>query len=705
MKFADVQVIRSSCRMCHGVCQVLVHMEGDKVIKVTGDPESPTSKGYICPKGIASPELLYHPERLTYPLKRVDKRGENKWARISWEEAINEIVEKLDVVRKEYGPEYFAMMQGTGRPYTLFNGRFANAFGTPNFVSPGHICFFPRVSASGISMGGLPISDIYGFGGETPKCLIIWGCNIAHTGAADGMCGNMLQRSVAKAEKVIVIDPRRTNLARFGQWLTPRPGTDGALALAMIHVIVTEDLIDHEFVDNYTCGYGQLVEHIKQYTPEWAEGITEIDADDIREVARTYATTKPASIQWGNGVDMNKSAFHTARAILILRAITGNLDRPGGDVLWNIPENLNCVSPLENPAVLGMEFLPPEQNAKALDGRKFRFVPFIHPPTFWKSVLNADPYRVKALWIMGSNPLVTQSHTEDIEKALPLIDFIVVSDFFLTPTAQMADIVLPAATWLEQNDIAYFHKLWCILSRKKVAQVGEARDDREVILEVAHRLGLNQAFPWKTFNGFLDWILEGTGITFDQFCEESIHIGKMSYYKYRDGGFHTPSGKFEIFSNILAQMGDVSPLPIYREPSNTSVTLSHLVKDYPLTLTSGKVREFFHSEGRHLESLRKLNPNPLVEIHPETAVNLGIIEGDWVWIETPKAKIRMQVALFDGLKPNVVAAQHGWWFPEKDHAEKSWRESNINFLYGDTEYDPETGSESLRSSICRVQKC
>jgi anaerobic selenocysteine-containing dehydrogenase len=701
----DVHVIRSSCRMCHGVCQVLVHMEGDKVIKVTGDPDSPTSRGYICPKGMASPELLYHPERLTKPMKRKGARGENKWTQISWEEAINEIVQKLDNVREKYGPEYFAMMQGTGRPYTLFNGRFANAFGTPNYVSPGHICFFPRVSASGVTMGGLPISDIYGFGGKTPKCQIIWGCNIADTGAADGMCGNMLQRSVAKAEKVIVIDPRRTNLARFGRWLAIRPGTDGALALAMIHVIVKEDLIDHEFVKDYTFGYESLVEHIKQFSPEWAESITGIDADEIRDVAKTYAMTKPASIQWGNGVDMNNCALHTARAILILRAITGNLDRPGGDVLWVTPENLNSVSPLENPAVLGMEFLTSEQNAKRLDGRKYRFVPFIHPPTFWKSVLNAEPYRIKALWVMGSNPLVTQSHTEDIEKALTLIDFIVVSDFFLTPTAQYADIVLPSATWLEQNDIAYFHKLWCILSRKKAIQIGKARDDREVVLEVAHRLGLDHAFPWKTFDDFLDWILEGTGSTFEQFCEESIRIGKMRYSKYCDRGFHTPSGKFEIFSNILAQMGDVSPLPIYREPSNTPVTLADLAGDYPLILTSAKVREFFHSEGRNLASLRRSNPEPLVEIHPETAANLGVKEGDWVWIETPKAKIRMQAALFDGLKPNVIVAQHGWWFPEKNHSEKSWRESNINFLYGDTEYDPETGSESLRSSICRVKRC
>ena len=705
MKSNDVRIIRSSCRMCHGVCQVLVYMSGDKVVKVTGDPKSPTSRGYICPKGLASPELLYHPERLTYPLKRAGERGENKWRQISWAEAINEIVQKLADVRKNYGPEYFAMMQRTGRPYTLFNGRFANAFGTPNFVSPGHICFFSRVSASGITMGGLPISDIYGFGGLTPKCYIIWGCNIAETGAADGMCGNMLQRSVAQAEKVIVIDPRRINLAKRGRWLAIRPGTDGALALAMIQVIVTEDLIDHDFVNNYTYGYEQLAEHIKQYTPEWAQGITGIEAAEIRDAARTYALTKPASIQWGNGLDMNHNAFQTARAILILRAITGNLDCPGGDVLWVTPENLNCVSPLENPAVLGREFLTPEQNAKALDGRRFRFVPFVHPPTFWKSVLNAEPYRVKALWVMGSNPLVTHSHTEDIEKALTLIDFIVVSDFFLTPTAQYADLVLPSATWLEQNDIAYFHKLWCILARKKVTQIGEVRDDREVILEVARRLGLSRAFPWKTYGEFLDWILENTGITFERFCEESIRTGKMRYYKYREAGFHTPSGKFEIFSTVLAQMGEVSPLPIYREASATPLALAGLDKGYPLILTSGKVREFFHSEGRSLKSLRRANPDPLVQIHPQAAETLGIKDGDWVWIKTPKAKIRMRAALFDGLKPDVISAQPGWWFPEKDQAEKSWRESNINFLFGDTDYDPETGSESLRSSICRVEKC
>jgi len=205
------------------------------VVKVTGDPASPTSLGYLCPKGKAAPELLYHPNRLTYPLRRVGERGENRWRRISWEEALSEMVEKLTLIKQESGAEFVAIEQGTGRPHTEWTGRFGNAFGTPNFVGPAHICFLPRVIASGLTLGRLPVSDIYGFGGNKPACILIWGCNITHSGAADGMCGGMLQRALRKAHKVIVVDPRRIGPAETANhWLQLRPGTDGALALAMI---------------------------------------------------------------------------------------------------------------------------------------------------------------------------------------------------------------------------------------------------------------------------------------------------------------------------------------------------------------------------------------------------------------------------------------------------------------------------------------
>lgn len=250
----NTRIIKSACRMCHGVCQVLVHMEGERVVKITGDPESPTSRGYICRKGAASVELLYHPDRVLQPLRRAGKRGENKWTPISWDEALDEMAERLLKIKRESGPQYFAMMHGTGRPYENLGARFANAFGTPNFTGVGHICFWPRVYANIFTQGmsELPVCDVYGQGGVAPQCAVIWGCNITGPkghNSSDGMCEALLQKAIKNAQKVIVVDPRRISPAENADhWLQLRPGTDGALALAMIHVIIVEDLIEQEFV-------------------------------------------------------------------------------------------------------------------------------------------------------------------------------------------------------------------------------------------------------------------------------------------------------------------------------------------------------------------------------------------------------------------------------------------------------------------------
>ncbi len=693
--------------MCHGVCQVLVHLEGDRVVKVTGDPDSPTSRGYLCPKGAASPQLLYHPERITHPLRRTGKRGENKWQRVSWDEALDEMAERLSVIKKESGSEYFAMMQGTGRPYTGFTTRFANAFGTPNFVGGSHICYLPRVVASFFTLGQLPICDVYGFGGELPACVMVWGCDVTYAGASDGMCGGMVQRAIKIAHKVIVVDPRRIGPAENADhWLQVRPGTDGALALAMINLIITEDLIDRDFVDNHTTGFDALVEHVGRFTPEWAEGITRVSADDIRSAARSYATTKPACIQWGMGLDASSCNFQTARSLLILRALTGNIDRPGGDALWVPPQRVRQKSPFLSSFmindILGGRFLPPVKAGRKIDEGKYPVNPIVHPPSFWRSVITGEPYRIRAFWIVGSNPLLTMTHSLEVEKALKMMEFVVASDFFLTPTTQLADLVLPAATWLEQEDVVNLHKIWCVLARKKLAQIGETRDDREVIIQLAKRLGLSEAFPWTDLRAYNEWILEETGMSFDEFCTKGIIRGEMRYYKYKTDGFSTPSGKFEIYSSLLSSIG-VAPLPVYREPPVTPVTAPDVAKDYPLILAnSGKVREFFLSEGRQIDSLRRANPDPLVEVHPDTADRLNIGEGDWVWIQTPDARVKMRAKLFDGIARDVVAAQFGWWFPEKEPPEYGWKESSLNLLYGDTEYDPDTGSESFHSVLCKV---
>ncbi len=690
------RTVRTSCRGCHGVCQVLVHMEGDRIVRVAGDPDSPTSRGYLCPKGAAAPEILYHKDRLTHPLRRAGKRGENRWERVSWDEAISEMVDRLDRVRRESGTEYFAMAQGTGRPYTGFNNHFAQAFGTPNFLSPGHNCFLPRVILSTITAGGLPIADIYGFGGEMPACVMNWGCNHTEAGAADGMCGAMFKRAFMQAGKKIVVDPRRIGLAeKADYWLQLKPGSECALALAMMNVIIGEDLYDHEFVENYGFGFDRLAGHVRSFTPEWADPITRIPASMIGDAARAFATTKPACIQWGNGIDTSTNAFQTGRALLILMGLTGNIDVPGGNVFWVPPEGIRPGLHKLGKGSGGV--MSDEKKAAVIGGRRFPFTPDCHVPTFWKSMITGEPYRVRAIWIVGSNPLLTATQGVTIERALrDYMEYTVISDLFMTPTTQLADLVLPAAHWLEQDDIVFMHEVWCAMTRKKLAQVGEARDDREVILEVAHRLGLKDAFPWPDLHAYLDWVCEGTGMTFEEFKEKDIAVGEMRYRKYREHGFATPSGKFEFYSTIMEHAGR-PPLPVYVEPPMSPTP------DYPLILMTGtKGLYYFHSELHQIDSLRRRHPDPLVQINPETAAGLGISEGDWVWVESPHAKVRLKVKLFDGIASDVVNAEHAWWHPEAHPPDYGWKESSANLLFGDDLFDPDTGAEPLKCYVCRV---
>ncbi|MCB2184807.1 MAG: molybdopterin-dependent oxidoreductase [Deltaproteobacteria bacterium] len=700
------QVVRSACRGCHGVCQVLVHLREGRVVRVTGDPASPTSRGYLCPKGAAAPELLYHPDRLTRPLRRVGQRGEGRWRPVTWAEALGEMAERFGGIKDESGAEFLAIMQGTGRPYSEFTLRFANAFGTPNFVSPGHLCYLPRVIASQITLGGLPVADIYGQGGQMPRTVLLWGCNITATGAADGMCGNLLARALQQAERVMVVDPRRigpTEKAR--PWLALRPGSDLALALAMLHVIITEDLFDHDFVTRHCHGFAELAAHVAPCTPAWAAGPTWLDPADIRAAARALATERPACLQWGNGVDTQPHSFQAARALLLLLALTGNLDVPGGNVLWVPPAGVRPKSPLIDHSVAGDQFLPPEQKARMIGAGDFPFAPGAHPPTFWQAVATGDPYRVRGLWVVGSNPLSTATQGELAARGLrDYLEFTVVSDFFLTPTAELADLVLPAATWLEQDDVVSLHKVWCVLARRQVAQVGEVRDDRDVILDLAHHLGLHEAFPWPDRQNYLAWLLEPGGWSFAEFCELGIVQGEMRYRKYEEAGFPTPTGKFELFSTIMAHAG-ASPLPVFRGLPGPPEAGAAGQGEYPLILVSGcKQLHFFHSEGRQLASLRKAHPEPRLDLHPATAAGLGLAAGDWARVETPHGRAWFRVRLSEGLDPRVVHAEHAWWFPERPGPGHGWRESNVNLLFGQGPYDPETGAEPLKCYWCRVRK-
>jgi len=701
------KVVKSTCRMCHGVCGVLVHIQNGSVVEITGDPDCPTSCGYICPKGRASVELLYHPDRLKFPLKRMGVKGENLWQRISWDEALDTIAGRLLKIKHEFGAESVVTIIGTGRPLLPLYQRFSNCWGTPNHLSIINNCYVPRIMAARMTSGRFHVCDYYGFGGVYPKCVLNWGCNIAGSGAADGMCGYQVTQTVKNGAKLIVVDPRKTGLAaQADHWLQIRPGTDDALALGMLHVIIKEKLYDKDFVNRWTIGFDELAERVEEYPPEKVSEITWIPAEAIRAAARLYATTKPACIQWGNAIDQNINTLQTARAIHCLSAITGNLDVPGGDIFLVPPADIKTHTVHGNQSLPLHERITPEIKSKMIGRGKYKVLDnsVIHPRHLLDAIMSGQPYPIKALFVMGSNTLLNQTDPVRTAQAFRKVDFTVVTELFMTPTAQMADILLPASSWLENDEVADLHMGWCVLIRQKVAEIGECRDDKQILFDLARRLGMSDDFPWKDVREFCDWTLEGAGLTFEEFKNLGILTGKMRYRKYEQEGFATPSGKVELRCSTLESMG-YDPLPYYVEPPESPYSTPDLFKDFPLIITTGsRIQGYFCSEGRQIPSLRHLNPDPVMEIHPDTAGSLGIESGDWVWIESLRGRIKQRAKLTDGIHPGVIHAQHGWWFPEKEPPEYGFTESNVNVLAADMPCDPHTGSESLRAFLCKVYK-
>jgi anaerobic selenocysteine-containing dehydrogenase len=690
-------VVKSHCRMCHGGCGVLVYVKKGRVEKIGGDPDCPINHGTLCSKGIAAPQLVYHQDRLTHPVRRIGPKASGKWERISWDEALDAIAERILHYKDKNGAESIVLGYGTGRENEAVIYRFANLLGTPNVLTAGHFCYGPRIATGIITCGSNPIVDYE----NNPKCIMVWGNNLVISNP-DCYKGEPFSQCINRGAKIIAVDPRLTRIAaRADVWLQLRPGTDTALALGMLNVIVDEDLYDHEFAADHVYGWEPFVERIGQYPPDRVEQITWVPQEKIREAARLFALIKPAAIQWGVAIEQQINCADNNRALMALMGITGNIDVPGGQVLFGTPK-------IRNVGQFGAHrMLPYEQSLKRLGADRFRLAgnfAVINPKCVWDAILKEQPYPVKMLFFISSNPVLTRANAKEVYRALEKVEFMAVSDFFLTPTAELADIVLPAATWLEMDYIGDFWKRHgYILPRRKVVQVGECRSDHEMLNDLAHRVG-QVAHWWDTFEGGLDYILEPMGISWQDFKKMDYIRGEVKYRKYRERGFSTPTKKFELYSTLLENWG-YDPLPHFREPAESPVRTPELYRQYPYILITGaRSPGFFHTENRQVPWLRELHPDPLVEIHPAAAKKEGIHDGDWVVIESPRGRVRQRARLFSGIDPRVVAAQHAWWFPERQDPGHGWEESNINILT-DNSYetcDPAMGATSVRTLLCKI---
>ncbi len=678
-------------------------VKGNTLVKVKPDKSSPFSKGYMCIKGLNIREMMYHKDRLLSPLKRVGSVKNKKWEKISWERAMSEIAEKLGILRQKYGPESIAIGQGTGRHHFMDVIRFANALGTPNWYEPGLAnCFIPRITVCNYTYGGFVSADYYG--SSTPRTILFWGHNPLVT-SPDGELSALVQNALIKGAYGISVDPRKSQTARkCGLWLPIRPGTDCALALAMIHFIINEDLYDHDFVENYTIGFQRLKAHVQAYSPAWAQEITNIPVNLIIAAAKRYALEKPSVLEWGVAIEQTPNTLQTVRAISLLRGITGNLDAPGSDIFG---------ASLLKPYPLQKFSLARGMIKKRLGASEFKllcglraFMPSAHIPAVMEAMKNGKPYKIRALLNFGSNPLVTIANSRKVHDAISALELVVVSDMFMTPTATMADYILPAAFWPEVNQIIEIPYVAAngVMAQQKVVTVGECRPDEDMLIDLARRLALDDAE--QSLEDIINLRLSNLNITFKDLKRKAYIFPEPEYYKYkkRKTSFRTPSGKVELYSKSLERMG-YDPLPVYREPPESPVSTPKLYKKYPYVLTTGSRRkEFFHSDNRQIEILRKRRPYPIAEINTLDAKDNGIKHNDPVLISSPRGRIKMQACVTDDIVKGVVNIDHGWWFPEKADSDFGLWESNANLLTSDAPpYDPAFGTYQLRALLCSIK--
>jgi len=677
------------CHLCPGHCSVRAVVEEGKVVDVAPDLESglPSESCPLKKGRFSIPEILSHRDRLLYPQKRTGARGEGTWERISWDEALDTIAEKFKHYKETFGPEAVAL--GLGEPKGLefaFAQRFASVFGTPNVVTPGWCCGVPTGQASTFTCGWNVVPDE----DDLPKLLVLWGINLIQT--SGGMRRESLEAVLEGGGKLVVIDPRRIDLAGVADlWLRVRPGSDGALAMGALKIMIEEKLYDEEMVSQWTVGFEKLAEHVKTFSLEEVERVTWIPRQQIEQFARLYAELKPAVLHWGNGLDQFTNSFQTGRAISILRALGGNLNIPGG-------ERFLVPAPFTRPGRFFLLKQHPRHPKRTL-GDKFKVAErsaFIPPHILIKMILEEEPYPIKAAMFILTNPMVSYPNSKRIYQALTRLDFTVVSELFMTPTAALADIILPAAWGMEHEEVGYWPGWYESIRAypKVVDPPGECWADTKIINELAKRLGMREHF-WDEDEDALDVMLEPAGIKYQEFKEMRVLAAKKVKERH---AYRTASGKVEIYSEQLKKMG-YSPIPTWEE----MVVFPESDEAYPLLLTNGKEEAYMLSSYKSVSAIRSMRPEPTAELNPDTAEKLGIKQGEWAYIETKEGKIKQRISLNHHLDPRVVIASFGWWFPEKPSSLYGWEESNINILISSgPEHDPVTGAVQMRGVPCKV---
>ncbi|MGK7312362.1 MAG: aminotransferase class V-fold PLP-dependent enzyme [Candidatus Longimicrobiales bacterium M2_2A_002] len=707
---------RGLCGICPAGCWVEVGLDDDdRMVDIRAEDGHPL--GMICRRGIHAPEIVYGEDRLRHPMRRAGPRGDHdSFERITWDEAYDAIVDRLETIRAESGPEAVAIYTGRGafelslcdffQPEGVAVSSASNVlfpFGSPNTMGVGALCYVSfAMIAPHVTMGRMLVDMFVDI--EHADTLVVWGANPATDSPPLDM--HRLEAAAKRGADIVVIDPRRTETVRRtgAEWVPIRPGTDGALALGMIQVMLAEELHDEDFADRWTHGFDDLARYVQHFRPEVVEEITGVPAATTRTLARRIAGAAGACPIMYTGLEYSNSGIQAIRAVQTLFALAGQLDVPGGIGLATRGSHfpINRESNIPNPD-------PDRAVARDRLPLYTRYRGEGHATGLVDAVLHGDPYPIRGLIIHGASILTSWPETPVWCETLSELDFLVTIDRQLTADAAYADIVLPATTMFEIQSYMTYGPIFRLRERM-IEPVGEARNDYRIMAELADRLGYGERFP-QTEEAMIRQALDGSGYTLEDVREAGGHVRidapMMEYRKWEKGGlrpdgepgFDTPTGKFEIRSTILEEYG-YEPLPKYTEPVEGPLGSPDLARDYPLVFNSGaRPQTDFRSQHHGVPGLVKDRPEPTVEINTADAADRRIADGDLVEVRTPRGAVPFRALVTDDIVAGAIECSMGGGGPVGPPA---WQEWNVNELTDLSNRDEISGFPVYKALLCEV---
>lgn len=694
--------IKSLCGMCPDKCSIIATVENDRLIKVEADPDSP--RGRVCPRGALSPQIVHSDRRILHPLIRSGERGSGEFRQASWDEALDYAANALKEIIDKYDPNAIAGYSGGSSRedgHMLAKKLFFQSIGSKNAFSFYSICNYSSNFMVPVTTMGLPASklrqDI-----ANSELVFVWGKN-PKTDSGPRMYYQAILKAKENGAKIIVIDPRGEVLSELADWWIPvLPGSDGALVMAMLKLIIEEERYDHDFVKNYTRGFDEFKNYLSSQNLETLSGYCGISVHDIRKLTELFVSTEKASLVSYTGLEYQLSGVQNNRAIQILWAITGKLDVPGG-ICFNIESfrTLPLLSIEEAKKYLGYEEFPLFVRMSSLP----------QMAAFPDAVLHGKPYPIRGLIISAASPAVTypdQCMWHEIYKKL---DCLIVFERFMTEDAKYADVIFPATTLFENQSVAMIPpaKIHTIMRNRVIPPQGEAMNDAFIYHKLAERLGFGDKLPKN--DAELELALVGGDADFLQKLKESpngiIKSTEVHYKKYESGllradgkpGFPTPSGKFEISSVFIEECG-YTGYPEYKDIRSLK-GMDGAPGEYPFLLTTAARDSYrFSSFGANIPEIVKFTPKPMADISPEDAAELGIQGGELLTIETLFGTKTYPARITPMARKSIHVPYGGG----SSYMPDAWKNGNINDICSWNHRDPLSGFLTFKSVPCKVYK-